>query len=1027
MRPFRGSARAFGASIVALAIAVLAVTPADAQYFGRNKVQYEKFDFHVMDTEHYDIHFYPAESLATRDAARMAERWYTRLSSTLQHEYAGKPLILYADHADFQQTNVIGGFIEQGTGGVTEALRTRVVMPFTGVYADFDHVLGHELVHTFQYDIAFQREAGGLRGLSELPLWVVEGMAEYLSVGREDPHTAMWLRDAVRRNDLPRIDQIGRDAKYFPYRYGQAVWAYIGGRFGDAAVPQLFREGIRRGFAPAITRTLGLTVDTLSARWHESVRATYLPALAGRTAPDSIGRRVLEGSAERAEMDISPALSPDGRSVAFFSGRGLFTIDLYVADVATGDIVRRLSSPNVDPHFDALSFLSSAGTWSPDGRKLAFVVFSEGDQELAIFDLERREIERRIKITGVTALADPAWGPNDQIAFSGQAGGISDLYVLDLASERVVRLTNDRNADLQPSWSPDGRTLAFTTDRGPATDFTRLTYSRMTLATMDLDSRQIRIHPLFDGAKHINPQFSPDGSSIYFIADREGFSDVYRLSVADGTVYQVTRLATGVSGITAMAPALSVARSTGTVMFSVFDRGGYTMRRLDAAEAQGQPVPVGDARIEVAGLLPPAEPSVRSVVSTYLADPVSGLPSQMEFPVARYDPGLSLEYLGSPTAGVAVSSNGGAAAGGAIAGYFSDLLVDRVVGGTFAGGGSFKDIGGELFYLNQRGRINLGASISHEPYLSGFTRLNDTTFTVGDDQVPGVIVEQLLQRIYLQRAMGFAQYPMSQTRRLEGSLGYTRIGYDFDLDRFAVIGNQIVGEENENVDAPPALNLFEGAFALVGDYSYFGFTSPIAGGRYRFEVAPTTGSITYGSLLADYRRYLFVQPVTLAVRGLHYGRYGRDAEDPNLTPIYLGRESLVRGYAVESFDPNECTSVPGTNACPEFDRLIGSRIGIFNAELRIPLFGTPELGLLETRFLPVEIAPFVDAGIAWTSEESPTFEFSRESLERVPVVSAGLSTRLNLFGYAVIEIYYAYPFQRPERGWHFGFNLAPGW
>ena len=438
------------ACLVALATVLLAVD-AEAQYFGRNKVQYEKFDFHVMDTEHYDIHFYPAESLATKDAARMAERWYTRLSNTLQHEYAGKPLIFYADHADFQQTNVIGGFIEQGTGGITEALRTRVVMPFTGVYADFDHVLGHELVHTFQYDIAYQRQAGGLRGLSELPLWVVEGMAEYLSVGREDPHTAMWLRDAVRRNDLPRIEQIGRDARYFPYRYGQAVWAYIAGRFGDAAVPQLFRDAIRRGFQPAIARTLGMTMDTLSARWHTAVREAYLPALQGRTSPDSIGRRVLERAGSEGELDISPALSPDGRHVAFFSGRALFTIDLYVADANTGDIVRRLSSPNVDPHFDALSFLSSTGTWSPDGRRLAFVVFSEGDQELAIFDLDRRELERRIKIRGVDALSDPSWGPNDQIAFSGMQGGISDLYVLDLASEQVVRLTNDRHADLQPA------------------------------------------------------------------------------------------------------------------------------------------------------------------------------------------------------------------------------------------------------------------------------------------------------------------------------------------------------------------------------------------------------------------------------------------------------------------------------------------------------------------------------------------------------------------------------------------------
>jgi Tol biopolymer transport system component len=1020
-------ARAVGTGLAVFATVALAVGPAEAQYFGRNKVQYEKFDFHVMETDHYDIHFYPAESLATRDAARMAERWYTRLSTTLQHEYAGKPLILYANHADFQQTNVIGGFIEQGTGGVTEALRTRVVMPFTGVYADFDHVLGHELVHTFQYDIAFRREAGGLRGLSELPLWVVEGMAEYLSVGREDPHTAMWLRDAVHRNDLPRIDQIGRDARYFPYRYGQAVWAYIAGRFGDAAVAQLFREAIRRGFEPAITRTLGLTRDTLSARWHEAVREAYLPALEGRTAPDSLGQRVLEHGGDDGELDISPALSADGRSVAFFSGRGLFTIDLYVADATTGEIVQQLSSPNSDPHFDALSFLSSTGTWSPDGRKLAFVVFSEGDQELAIFDLGRREIERRIKVSGVEALTDPAWGPDDQIAFSGQQGGISDLYVLDLASERVVRLTNDRYADMQPTWSPDGRSLAFTSDRGTATDFSRLTYSAMSLATMDLDSRQIRLLPLFEGAKHINPQYSPDGASLYFIADREGFSDIYRLSIADGTVFQVTRLKTGVSGITALAPALSVARSTGTLMFSVFDRGGYTLRRLEPEAARGVPVPVGNGRLAVAGFLPPFEPPGRSVVTAYLGDPVTGLPAQTEFPVTRYDPDLSLEYLGSPTAGVAVSSNGGAAAGGAIAGYFADLLVDRVVGASFAGGGSFKDIGGELFYINQRGRLNLGASISHEPYLSGGTRVRDTTFLIGDDQVPGAVIEQILQRIYLQRATGFAQYPLSQTRRLEGSLGYTRIGYDFDLDRFAVIGNQIVGEQNEDIEAPPALNLLEGAIALVGDYSYFGFTSPIAGGRYRFELAPTTGSLTYGSVLADYRRYLFVRPLTLAVRGLHYGRYGGDSEDPNLTPLYLGRETLLRGYAVESFDPEECTSVPGTNACPEFDRLIGSRIGILNLELRIPLFGTEQLGLLETRFLPVEIAPFVDAGVAWTSEQRPTFEFSRTSLERVPVVSAGLSTRLNLFGYAVIEIYYAYPFQRPEKGWHFGFNLAPGW
>src|SRR5205085_2735557 len=150
-----------------------------------NKVQYESFDFKVMKTEHFDIYFYPQEETAVRDAARMAERWYHRLSTLFRHDFsARKPLVLYADQTDFQQTNTISGEIGEGTGGVTEALKNRVILPFTGSYAENDHVLGHELVHAFQYDIAGEgRGRAGTEGLSRLPLWLIEGMAEYFSLG----------------------------------------------------------------------------------------------------------------------------------------------------------------------------------------------------------------------------------------------------------------------------------------------------------------------------------------------------------------------------------------------------------------------------------------------------------------------------------------------------------------------------------------------------------------------------------------------------------------------------------------------------------------------------------------------------------------------------------------------------------------------------------------------------------------------------------------------------------------------------
>ena len=220
------------ALIVALTLAVAAPSTALAQggYFGRNKVQYQEFDFKVLKTEHFDIYFYPEEEDAARIASRLAERWYTRLSSLLDHELRGRqPLILYASGPHFRQTNTIEGELGEGTGGVTEAAKRRIVLPFAGPIEATDHVLGHELVHAFQYHITNTNAQSGAMSALTLPLVVHRGMAEYLSIGPVDPHTAMWMREATRREKLPEIKDLS-DPQYFPYRYGQALWAFIGGQ-----------------------------------------------------------------------------------------------------------------------------------------------------------------------------------------------------------------------------------------------------------------------------------------------------------------------------------------------------------------------------------------------------------------------------------------------------------------------------------------------------------------------------------------------------------------------------------------------------------------------------------------------------------------------------------------------------------------------------------------------------------------------------------------------------------------------------
>src|SRR5690606_10464746 len=217
-----------------------------------------------------------------------------RLSGIMSYIFNDRSLIFYADHPDFQQTNVISDMLGEGTGGVTESLQERVIMPHTGVYAATDQVLGHELVHVFQYGIAAATERG-FASLGQGPRGMMEGMAEDLSVGQADAHTAMWLRDAMRRDDIPTLRQLSTDPRYFPYRFGQAFWAYVGGQYGDQTIPRIYRFALEGGPEYALRRVLGRSSDTLSMEWHAQIRSDYEPLMVGRTAPDSTGSPLIRG------------------------------------------------------------------------------------------------------------------------------------------------------------------------------------------------------------------------------------------------------------------------------------------------------------------------------------------------------------------------------------------------------------------------------------------------------------------------------------------------------------------------------------------------------------------------------------------------------------------------------------------------------------------------------------------------------------------------------------------------------------
>ena len=509
--------------LVAAALVIAgSATGAHAQYFGQNKVQYEKFDFRVLATEHFDIYYYPEEAAAVEIAARMAERWYARLSTVLDHQLSSRqPLILYAAHPHFQQTNVLGGEIGEGTGGVTESARRRVILPFAGGLAETDHVLGHEIVHAFQYDIAaaMAPDSGAGAGMMAMPLWFVEGMAEYLSLGPVDANTAMWVRDASFREKMPSVRQLD-DPDFFPYRYGHAFWAYVAARWGDPAVGTMFRTVAAAGSVNlAMQKALGVDEEGFTQAWHEDTSRTYAPFFETTRPATAFGRALITYETSGGEMNLSPAVSPDGTRVVFLSERSLFAIEMYVADVATGKVTRRLVRTAGDPHFDSLQFIESAGDWAPDNRRFIFAALTKGQPVLTIVDVDNGDRLAEHEFPDLGQIFNPAWAPDGRrIAFSAIAGGILDLYLFDLESRQLTKLTDDPFTDLDPEWSPDGRQLAWVTDRFSA-NAAALEFGTYQIGLLDVASRQARLAGGFTSGRHTNhqhaerhPQRVPDGS-----------------------------------------------------------------------------------------------------------------------------------------------------------------------------------------------------------------------------------------------------------------------------------------------------------------------------------------------------------------------------------------------------------------------------------------------------------------------------------------------------------------------------------
>ncbi|MBI4418310.1 MAG: PD40 domain-containing protein, partial [Ignavibacteriales bacterium] len=542
------------AIIVAAVCAACGSAQAQNSAFGKNKVQYRTFDWQFIQTNHFDVYYAQDGYELASFSGHSAEEAYEAIRTLFRYEITNRiSIVVHNSHNEFQQTNVVGEYMEEGIGGVTELFKNRIVLPFEGNYQNFRRVIHHELVHAVLNDMFYGGSIQALlasRSPLVLPLWMNEGLAEYSAL-RWDTNSDMFLRDATIHNYLPPIDYLGG---YFAYRGGQSVWHYIATKYGEQKISEiLHRLKSTRNIEQGFRGTIGLTIKELSERWQKEQKVLYWPDIAKREEPADYARRLTDHTKLQNFYNTSPAISPQGDRIAFISERDDY-FDVYLMSATDGDIIRKVVSGQRTSNFEELHLLTPGITWSPDGKKIALAVKAGERDAIMIIDSETRdEVKISFDLDGIFSVD---WSQDGKaLAFVGQKAPQTDIYLYNLETRTLKNLTNDIFSDSDPVISPDGKTVYFCSDRKGYTDPSSLpvgfSMSKFEFSGTDLYSVSVETGVITriggtPWSDESSPVVSSDGKKLLYISDRNGINNVYEHDLTTGIDRPITNSLTGI-------------------------------------------------------------------------------------------------------------------------------------------------------------------------------------------------------------------------------------------------------------------------------------------------------------------------------------------------------------------------------------------------------------------------------------------------------------------------------------------------
>lgn len=511
--------------LILFLLLIISTSNAQFTYFGRNKVQYEKFNWQVLKTEHFDIYYYPEITTIAEIGARFAEESYEDLKIKFNHIVLQRiPLIFYNTHIHFQQTNTVPGLLPEGVGGFFEFMKGRVVLPFDGSLRQFRHVIKHELVHVFMMN-KIRRIQTDYRLTSDNlpPLWFVEGLAEFWSTEWDD-QAEMILRDAVLYGNIIGLKDIDRIlGTYLMYKFGQKILEFVAERYGEEKILLLLENYWKStNFEDVWKLTLGVNYSEFDKEWKYYLRKKYFPIIQKEDLPGFTSQKLTDFG-----YNFSPIYykDKDGEWLIYLANRdGYSSIYKQKIDVNQKSKPELLVQGEKTDELESLHLFRSSIDVSKDGR-IVFVSKSKGRDRLNLFRLSDNKIIFSTSFDDILSITNPKFSRDgDKVAFSGiDMKGFRDIFIYDLKNDKLERLTNDYYDDRNPSFSPDGNFVVFTSDRTNREN--KFYYNLYLIDIRDLSLTNITLLE----ANQAFPTFTEDGSRILFTSNLEGVSNIWSI------------------------------------------------------------------------------------------------------------------------------------------------------------------------------------------------------------------------------------------------------------------------------------------------------------------------------------------------------------------------------------------------------------------------------------------------------------------------------------------------------------------